>query len=49
MSLDTDVLGPLYETGEVSLGLDVSTDSKVTSILLEEGALAGSGSLSASA
>lgn len=39
LALDADVLGPLDEAGQVSLGLDVTTDSKVTSILLEEGAL----------
>lgn len=39
MALDADVLGPLHEAGEVSLGLDVATDSKVASVLLEEGAL----------
>ena len=39
LSLDTDVLGPFDETGHVSLGLDVTTDSEVTGILLEEGAL----------
>jgi hypothetical protein len=35
LTLDTNVLRPLDETSEVSLGLDVSTDSKVTWILLE--------------
>ena len=39
LTLDADVLGPLDEAGEISLGLDVTTDSKVTSILLEERAL----------
>ena len=39
LTLDADVLGPLDEAGEISLGLDVATDSKVTSILLEQGAL----------
>ena len=39
MSLNTDVLGPFDETGHVPLGLDVTTDSEVTGIFLEEGAL----------
>lgn len=39
LTLDADVFGPLDEAGEVSHGLDVATDSKVTSILLEQGAL----------
>lgn len=40
LTLNANVLGPLDEAGQVSLGLDVTTDSKVTSILLEQGALA---------
>jgi len=36
LSLDSDVLGPLDESGEISLGLDVSTDSEVSGALLEE-------------
>ena len=50
LTLDANVFGPLDEASEVSLWLDVSTDSKVTSILLEQWALnlAGS-SLSTSA
>jgi hypothetical protein len=43
LTLDADVLGPLDEAGEVSLGLDVASNSKVTSILLEEGALGNGG------
>ena len=39
LSLNADILGPLDETGEVSHGLDVTTDSIVTSILLEHGPL----------
>lgn len=39
LTLDADVFGPLNEASEISLGLDVATDSKVTSILLEQGAL----------
>ena len=39
LTLDADVFGPLNEASEISLGLDVTTDSKVTSILLEQGAL----------
>lgn len=41
LALNTDVLGPLHETGEVSLGLDVSTESEVFGVLLEEGGLGG--------
>ena len=39
LTLDADVFGPLDEASEISLWLDVSSDSKVTSILLEQGAL----------
>jgi hypothetical protein len=36
LALKTDILGPLDETGEVALGLDVLTDTEVTGTLLEE-------------
>ena len=36
LTLDADVFGPLDEASEISLWLDVSTDSKVTRILLEQ-------------
>lgn len=36
LSLDTDVLRPFDETGEVSHGLDVAADSEVLWGLLEE-------------
>lgn len=39
LTLDADVFGPLDEASEISHGLDVATDSKVTSILLEQRAL----------
>jgi hypothetical protein len=39
LTLDANVLWPLDEASKISLGLDVTTDSKVTSILLEERAL----------
>lgn len=39
LSLNADILGPLDETGEVSHGLDVTTDSEVAGVLGEEGAL----------
>jgi len=39
LSLNADILGPLDKTGEVSLGLDVTTDSEVAGVLGEEGAL----------
>jgi len=39
LSLNADVLGPFDETGEVSLGLNVTTDSEVAGVLNEEGAL----------
>lgn len=46
LSLDSDVLGPLDESGEVAGWLDVTTDSEVSGVLLEQrvGAL-GFGSL----
>jgi len=47
LALVADVLGPLDEAGQVALGLDVATDSKVTSILLEQGALHLLGALTA--
>ena len=37
LSLNSNVLGPLDETSKISLGLDVSTNSEVTGVLLEEG------------
>jgi hypothetical protein len=39
LSLNSDILGPLDETCEVCLGLDVSTDSKVTWVLFEQSVL----------
>ena len=39
LSLDSDVLWPLDETGEVSLWLDVTSESEVPGPLLEERAL----------
>jgi hypothetical protein len=39
LTLDANVFWPLDEASEISLGLDVSTDSKVTRILLKQGAL----------
>merc|ERR1740139_614476 len=39
LTLNTDVLGPSDEAGEIALGLDVSTDSEVMGVLLEEGFL----------
>jgi len=41
LSLDSDVLRPSDESGEVSLGLDVATNSEVLGALLEEGVLFG--------
>lgn len=38
LTLNSNVFWPSNEASEISLGLDVSTDSKVTSILLEQGA-----------
>jgi hypothetical protein len=40
LSLDTDVLGPFDETGEVSDWLDITANSEVLGRLLEEGVLA---------
>jgi hypothetical protein len=37
LSLEEDVVGPSDESGEVSLGSDVSSDSEVSGGLLEEG------------
>ena len=39
LTLDANVFWPLDEASEISLWLNVSTDSKVTSFLLEQGAL----------
>lgn len=39
LSLNADVLWPFDETAEVSLGLDVTTDSEVAGVLSEEGVL----------
>jgi hypothetical protein len=39
LALETDILGPLHHTREVSAGLDVLTDAKVTAALLDEGVL----------
>jgi len=39
LTLDANVFGPLDEASKISLGLDVTTNSKVTSILLEKRAL----------
>jgi len=36
LSLDSDVLGPLDESGEISLGLDIASNSEVSGALLEE-------------
>lgn len=45
LALETDVLGPLDVTGEVAGRLDVLTDSKVASVLLNEGVLGLGGDL----
>ena len=39
LALDADVTRPLDETGEVALGLDVTTDTEVAGVLGEEGGL----------
>lgn len=45
LSLNSNVLGPFDESGKISLGLDVTSNSEVTGVLLEEGVLfAGTGS-----
>jgi len=36
LALNSNILGPLDETSEVSLGLDVSPDSKVAWVLFEQ-------------
>ena len=48
LSLDSDVLRPFDETGEVSLWLEVTSESEVSWSLLEEGALSGTTSGGAS-
>lgn len=39
LSLNADVLGPLHEPGQVSLWLDVTAQSEVAWVLLEQRAL----------
>ena len=46
LSLDSDVLRPFDETGEVSLWLNVTSESEVSDSLLEEGALSRASSCS---
>ena len=41
LTLDSDVLGPSNEAGEVSLRLDVSSDSKVAWVLFEQRIFSG--------
>ena len=36
LSLDSNVLWPLHEAGQVALGLDVSTEAEVAGALLEQ-------------
>lgn len=36
LSLDSDVLGPLHEPGEVSLWLDVTSQSEVPGVLRKQ-------------
>jgi len=45
LSLESNVLGPFDESGQVSLGWDVTTDSERLGGLLEEGVLGGLGGL----
>ena len=44
LPLDSDISWPFDETGEVSLWLDVSSNSEVSGSLLEKGCLAGTAS-----
>ena len=46
LSLDSDVLWPLDETSKVSLGLDVSSETEVSWVLLEETSRTGGGTRS---
>ena len=39
LSLDSDIFGPLDEASQVSLGLDITTNSEVLGVLLEQGVL----------
>jgi hypothetical protein len=43
LSLDSDVLGPSDESGEISLGLDVTSNSEVSGGLLEKRVLFSGG------
>ena len=45
LSLNPDIFGPSHKTGEVSLGLDVASNSEVAGVLLKEraGSLAAGG------
>ena len=45
LSLQTNVLGPLDESGQVTLGRDISTDSERLGSLLEKGVLGRLGGL----
>jgi len=45
LSLDSDVLGPSDESGKISLGLDITTDSEVLGRLLEKRVSLGGGAL----
>lgn len=45
MSLESDVLGPLDESGQVLLGGEITTDTEGLGLLLEKGVLGGLGDL----
>jgi len=45
LSLQTDVLGPLDESGQVTLGRDITSDSERLGSLLEKGVLGRLGGL----
>lgn len=46
LSLESDILGPSDKSGQISLWLDISSNSEVLGGLLEEGVLLDLGSLS---
>ena len=46
LSLEKDIFGPSDESGQISSGLDITTDSEVSGLLFEERVSRNLGSLS---
>jgi len=46
LSLENDIFGPSDESGQISSGLDITTDSEVSGLLFEERVSRNLGSLS---